>query len=168
MHPVVVFLLPVAALALLLFAATVIAALHPDEPEPRRPAPKKCPPTKKPAKAAPAAAPKAAEPAPVGKPAFVGNNAFAGESVAFTGRLEGMTREEAIRAVVANGGRAFDSMPAGTTILVVGDKPGTGKLDKADRWTGQLRKITQREFMAMLNRPLTLSPEAFAETFARK
>ena len=53
MHPVVAFLLPVAALCLLLFAAAVNAAIHPDKPEPRRPAPKKSPPARKPAKAAP-------------------------------------------------------------------------------------------------------------------
>lgn len=97
---------------------------------------------------------------------FKGNNAFAGEVVAFTGVLDGMTRAEAIKAVEANGGRAFDTMPAGTTILVVGDKPGMNKLDKADRWIGQVRKITQEQFKAKLALPLTLTPDAFAAHFA--
>ena len=97
---------------------------------------------------------------------FKGNNAFAGEVVAFTGTLDGMTRAEAIKAVEANGGRAFDTMPAGTTILVVGDKPGMNKLDKADRWIGQVRKITQEQFKAKLALPLTLTPDAFAAHFA--
>ena len=180
MHPVVLLLLPVTAFAALLFAATLYGSLHPDQPEPR---PRKAPPKKKPQVKAPAAtalapakaaqapakaadAPQAAAPATAPRPAYVGNNAFAGETVAFTGKLEGMTREEAIRAVVANGGRAFASMPAGTTILVVGDKPGMGKLDKADRWIGQTRKITQREFMAMLSAPLTVTPDQFAAAFA--
>lgn len=97
---------------------------------------------------------------------FKGNNAFAGEVVAFTGTLDGMTRAEAIKAVEANGGRAFDTMPADTTILVVGDKPGMNKLDKADRWIGQVRKITQEQFKAKLALPLTLTPDAFAAHFA--
>lgn len=97
---------------------------------------------------------------------FRGNNAFAHEIVAFTGAIDGMTRAEAIKAVEANGGRAFDTMPAGTTILVVGDKPGMNKLDKADRWIGQVRKITQAQFKAKLSLPLTLSPDEFAACFA--
>ena len=99
---------------------------------------------------------------------FKGNNAFAREIVAFTGTIDGMTRAEAIKAVEANGGRAFDTMPAGTTILVVGDKPGTNKLDKADRWIGQVRKITQAQFKAKLSLPLTLSPDEFADAFASR
>lgn len=97
---------------------------------------------------------------------FKGNNAFARQTVAFTGTLEGMTRAEAIRAVESNGGRAFETMPVSTTILVVGDKPGMGKLDKADQWIGQVRKITQAQFKAMLTAPLTLTIDEFAEAFA--
>lgn len=85
-----------------------------------------------------------------------GNNAFAGETVSFTGTLPGMTRREAIEAVKANGGRAFESMPVSTTILVVGDKPGTRKLDNADAWIATCRKITPHEFKRMLERPLCL------------
>lgn len=97
---------------------------------------------------------------------FKGNNAFAGEVVAFTGTLDGMTRSEAIKAVEDNGGRAFETMPAGTTILVVGSNPGMNKLDKADRWIGQVHKITQEQFRAKLTLPLTLSPDEFAAHFA--
>ena len=97
---------------------------------------------------------------------FKGNNAFAGEVVAFTGTLDGMTRAEAIQAVEDNGGRAFETMPAGTTILVVGSNPGMNKLDKADRWIGQVRKITQEQFRAKLTLPLTLTPDEFAAHFA--
>ena len=91
-----------------------------------------------------AAVPAAAPAAPVAeapKPTkYVGNNAFAGQTVAFTGALPGMTRSEAIKAVEKNGGKAFESMPAATTLLVVGDRPGRRKLDKADDWN--VRKIT--------------------------
>lgn len=138
-------------------------------------------PRKEPAAVIPVAPPPAPEPVqpqpiqpepirPVTIPAaplpFKGNNAFAGEVVAFTGTLDGMTRAQAIKGVEANGGKAFETMPAGTTILVVGDKPGMNKLDKADRWIGQVRKITQAQFQAKLSLPLTITPDEFAAHFA--
>lgn len=97
---------------------------------------------------------------------FKGNNMFAGQIVAFTGTLKDMTRAEAIKAVEANGGKAFDTMPAGTTLLVVGENPGAAKLDKADQWIGQTRKITQEQFRFMLSAPLTCTPNQFAAAFA--
>lgn len=90
-----------------------------------------------------------------------GNNAFAGQSVSFTGTLPGMTRSEAIKAVQENGGKAFDAMPASTTLLVVGSKPGARKLDKADEWPS-CKKITPEQFFIMLHQPLTFEPDAFA------
>lgn len=78
---------------------------------------------------------------------------FSGQTVAFTGRLYGLPRAEAIKAVQARGGRAFTGMPAGTTLLVVGTLKGDGnsrKLEKADEWIGQVRKITEAQFLQML------------------
>ena len=118
----------------------------------------------------PATIPQPAAPAPIPVPVppqpvtYCGNNAFAGHVVAFTGTLPGMTRREAIEAVQKNGGKAFDSMPAATTLLVVGDRPGTCKQDKADEWQS-CRKITAQQFFAMLQMPLTLDPDAFASFF---
>ena len=112
--------------------------------------------------------PRAAEPE-ARRPAIIpshGNEAFAGQVVSFTGTLPGMKRREAIAAVEANGGKAFADMPAGTTLLVVGDRPGMNKLDKADQWIGQVRKITPAQFKAMLNQPLALTPDEFAARFA--
>ncbi len=115
----------------------------------------------------PASAPvEASKPVPPRPIVFHGNNAFAGQTVAFTGRLEGMTRAEAIKAVQNNGGKAFETMPAGTTLLVVGRNPGMKKMDKADEWIGQVRKITEAQFTAMLSLPLTCNPDEFAATFA--
>lgn len=97
----------------------------------------------------PAAEHPAEAPAPF---APVGNNAFAGHCVAFTGELPGMKRAEAIQAVAANGGRAFNKdMPACTTLLVVGDKPGADKLGKAEKWG--VKKITPLDFTIMLEQP---------------
>ena len=73
---------------------------------------------------------------------------FAGQVVSFTGKLS-ITRREAIKKVQDAGGRAYEDMPAGTTLLVVGSKPGMKKMDKADKWIGQVRKVTEAQFLAM-------------------
>lgn len=101
------------------------------------------------APAAPAAvnAPKSFEAAVWAPPV----NAFARHKVAFTGTLKSMPRRIAIEYVRAAGGKAFSTMPAGTTLLVVGENPGMDKMDKADLWIGQVRKITERQFLDMLN-----------------
>lgn len=111
-------------------------------------------------------APDAEPTAPDARLKFKGNNAFAGQVVAFTGKLPGMTRREAIQAVQDNGGKAFEKMPVGTTLLVVGDKPGMRKMDKADEWIGQVRKITAAQFFAMLDEPLTMEADDFAAMIA--
>ena len=118
------------------------------------------------------------EPAPVSSPhsedvarnnveAFVppcGNNAFVGETVAFTGTLPGMTRSEAIKAVRENGGKAFESMTSATTILVVGDRPGARKIEDASRWPA-CKQITATHFFVLLHQPLTYELEAFEAVF---
>ena len=75
---------------------------------------------------------------------------FKGQRVAFTGKLPGMTRAEAIKAVQVRGGAAFDKMPASTTLLVVGANPGIRKMDKADELISQVKKITAEQFMTMI------------------
>lgn len=75
---------------------------------------------------------------------------FSGQVVSFTGRLQSMRRAEAIQRVKNAGGRAFADFPAGTTLLVVGANPGQKKLDKFDNWIGQVRKITEAQFLEML------------------
>ena len=64
-------------------------------------------------------------------------------------RIAALSRKEAIAAVEANGGKAYETMPVSTTLLVVGDNPGNGKLDKADMW--RTRKITAKQFNTMCN-----------------
>ena len=85
-----------------------------------------------------------------------GNNVFKNAVVAFTGTIPGMTRAEAISAVKANGGKAYETMPANTTLLVVGNNPGNDKLGKADKMAGQIKKITPSQFDIMLKSPLSL------------
>jgi len=79
---------------------------------------------------------------------------FKGQTVSFTGTLYGadgkhVPRAQAIQLVKSLGGQAYETMPAGTTLLVVGDKPGMNKLDRANEWIGQVRKITPAQFWAM-------------------
>ena len=91
--------------------------------------------------------PQASAPAPDNAP-----KPFAGQRVSFTGKLKSMTRPQAAELVQNAGGKAFvKAMPAGTTLLVVGDTGGsdTNKLEKADEWIGQVRKITESQFLAM-------------------
>lgn len=142
--------------------------VQPDAPKRKRGRPRKNP-APAPALApvvAPVAVPApvpAAAPAP--RPAAIrGNNAFAGQCVAFSGTIPGMKRAEAIQAVIDNGGQAFEDMPACTTLLVVGDKPGAGKLEKASKWGA--RMISALDFSIMLEQPLTLTPDEFAALYA--
>ena len=102
-------------------------------------------------------APASAEPSAAPDPAPAPDNTpkpFAGHKVSFTGKMKSMTRRQAAEMVRQAGGLAFTkSMPVGTTLLVVGDTGGndTQKLEKADEWIGQLRKITEPQFLAMFN-----------------
>lgn len=72
-----------------------------------------------------------------------------------------MTRAEAIQAVQRNGGKAFGAMPVSTTLLVVGNNPGTNKLDAAEAQA--VRKITQQAFMTMIkSTTCSMSADQFA------
>lgn len=117
--------------------------------------------------AAPAQAALQANAAPAVLPGGLrGNNMFGGEIVAFTGTIPGMTRREAMQAVEANGGKAYSTMPAAATLLVVGEKPGSEKLELAERRCGQVRRIDAAHFKFMLEQDLTVSPDEFAACFA--
>ena len=75
---------------------------------------------------------------------------FQGETVSFTGTLSSMTRAQAIERVKQAGGKAYKDMPAGTTLLVVGNNPGEKKQALYDKWIGQCHKITEAQFLKML------------------
>jgi DNA ligase (NAD+) len=55
-----------------------------------------------------------------------------GMSVVVTGTLEGFSREGALEAIKARGGRAPGSVSGKTNCLVLGDSPGVAKLRKAE------------------------------------
>ena len=60
------------------------------------------------------------------------NGAFAGEVVVLTGTLNGMTRDEAKAAIEERGGNVGATVGKATTLLIVGDKPGS-KVKKAEQ-----------------------------------
>ena len=106
------------------------------------------------AQSAPAAAPApGVTTAPEKRPETISTGGpFFGQVVSFTGKLQSMKRADAIKAVQAAGGRAYADFPAGTTLLVVGTNPGQKKQDKYDKWIGQVKKITEAQFMEMLRK----------------
>jgi len=70
-----------------------------------------------------------------------------GQVVVFTGGLERMTRDDAKRLVVENGGRTADGVSKAATLVVAG--PGAGaKLDKAKKLG--LKTVTEKEFFGMI------------------
>lgn len=56
-----------------------------------------------------------------------------GMAIVVTGGLEGYTRDGVGAAIKARGGKSPGSVSAKTTALVVGENPGTSKLDKAEK-----------------------------------
>ena len=55
-----------------------------------------------------------------------------GCTVVVTGALQGFTRDEAKRAIIAAGGKSTDSVSKKTTFVVVGADPGS-KVEKAEK-----------------------------------
>jgi DNA ligase (NAD+) len=76
---------------------------------------------------------------------------LAGKIFVFTGTLKSMTREEAKKLVIENGGKVTDTITSSVSYLVVGDlegKPTTSKLQKAEKLG--IKKITEEEFLKMI------------------
>jgi DNA ligase (NAD+) len=72
---------------------------------------------------------------------------FAGQVVCFTGGIESMTRDDAKRIVVENGGKTADSVSKTVTLVVAG--PGAGsKLEKAKKLA--IKTVDEAGFLKML------------------
>ncbi len=74
---------------------------------------------------------------------------LSGEHVVFTGALSRRTRSQAEAAVIEAGGAVSDGVTKNTTLVVVGDSPGS-KADRARRLG--VRVATEDEFEEMLGR----------------
>ncbi len=77
---------------------------------------------------------------------------LSGMEFVITGRLEAFSRKEAETKIKSLGGTAKDNVTRNTTYLVVGEEPGTSKLNQADRLNTErlteaafVRKIGERQ-----------------------
>ncbi len=83
------------------------------------------------------------------KKVAVKSQLFAGQVVVFTGGLEAVTRDDAKKIVLENGGKTADSVSKGVTLVVAG--PGAGsKLEKAKKLG--VKTMDEREFLKMVGR----------------
>jgi DNA ligase (NAD+) len=74
---------------------------------------------------------------------------FKDETVLFTGKLTGITRDNAHERVLEQGGHISRTFSSNVTMLVTGEKPGS-KLEKAKK--AGIRIIDEREFLDLLER----------------
>lgn len=78
----------------------------------------------------------------------VSANKLKGQSFVVTGSLETMTRDDAHKRIVQNGGRISSSVTSKTDYLVVGENPGS-KLDKAKRFKTKI--ISELDLTKMIS-----------------
>lgn len=91
-----------------------------------------------------------------------GAQPFTGEVVAFTGKCPKMARRHMIEHVNRLGGKGYDEINTRCTLLVVGENPGKGQMDKAARWNKPT--ITWEEWWERaFGFPAVTKPETEAE-----
>ena len=73
---------------------------------------------------------------------------FSNRTFLLTGTLEKMTRKQAYENIMDYGGSVSNSVSKGLDFLIVGDKPGSAKLVKAEKLN--IKMITEEEFINML------------------
>lgn len=81
-------------------------------------------------------------------PIVVESNALEGKSFLYTGTFGNMTREELENKIEANGGKLVSGVSAKLNFLIVGEKPGASKVDKATKLG--VKMISGEEFLAMI------------------
>ena len=79
-----------------------------------------------------------------------GNLPLVGKSYIITGTLASMGREDAEDKLRALGATVTSSVTKTTTALIVGEKPGKGKTDKADKLG--IPRISEAEFLKLLDK----------------
>jgi DNA ligase (NAD+) len=81
-------------------------------------------------------------------PVVMESNALEGKSFLYTGTFASMSREELENKIEANGGKLVSGVSAKLNFLIVGEKPGASKLDKATKLN--VKMISEAEFLEML------------------
>jgi DNA polymerase-3 subunit epsilon len=82
------------------------------------------------------------------------NHPFYNKKVVFTGVLEGISREDAARAVKSHGADIDTGITKRTNIVIAGNGAGPAKLMKIEQYNAQgagIRIIGEREFLGMIN-----------------
>ena len=74
---------------------------------------------------------------------------LSGKSYIISGTLESMGREEAESKLRELGATVTSSVTKNTTALILGEKPGKSKLDKAERLN--IPKINEKEFLGLIS-----------------
>lgn len=82
-------------------------------------------------------------------PVVAESNALEGKSFLYTGTFAGMTREQLEAKIEANGGKLLSGVSAKLNFLIVGEKPGASKIDKATKLN--VKMISEDEFLGMLD-----------------
>lgn len=75
---------------------------------------------------------------------------LAGKKVLVTGAVPGLTRDEAKQAVLDAGGEAASSVSKNLDMIVVGEKPGQSKLDKAEKL--EIPRLSADEFLRLIGK----------------
>lgn len=81
-------------------------------------------------------------------PVVMESNALEGKTFLYTGTFASMSREELENRIEANGGKLVSGVSAKLNFLIVGEKPGASKLDKANKLN--VKMISEEEFLEML------------------
>ena len=81
-------------------------------------------------------------------PVVLESDALAGKTFLYTGTFDSLSREELEQKVEANGGKIVSGVSAKLSFLIVGDKPGGSKIDKATKLN--VKMISEAEFLEMI------------------
>lgn len=81
-------------------------------------------------------------------PVVMESNSLEGKTFLYTGTFASMSREELESRIEANGGKFLSGVSAKLNFLIVGEKPGASKLDKATKLN--VKMISEEEFLEML------------------
>ena len=80
---------------------------------------------------------------------YVDNDNFKGKTFVLTGTLNSITRNDASKLIEDNGGKVTSSVTKNTSVVVVGDSPGS-KYDKAINLGIEI--WDENKFLELINR----------------